>query len=573
MAQHATGNLKGLAPSEKKRVERLFTRRLEPGELVSLDLARELYRLAFDLRRRIGILATREGRILEVIVGTKEILYLPDLGRYRFGKGRLRQLRLIFSDLSNKSEEIAIPSDIYADLEKLRLDAVIAIKEIKNQVGLRFAHLVPGNAKDKNASFVHSQHIPDIGRLELDFTDYMEELEVQLDFEAQSRPAPHGNGAVLIGVYPKKFQDAASRMAELQELARTAGVKVIDTVVQYREPDPKTLLGKGKLEEVVLHCLRLGAELLIFDTELKPAQWRIITNATELKVIDRTMLILDIFAQRASSSDGRVQVELAQLKYTLPRLVEKDAGLSRLSGGIGGRGPGETKLEIGRRRIRDRIADLERRINKLKDERGLKRKRRKGQHIPLIGILGYTNVGKSTLFNALTGSSVLAENKLFATLDPAQRKLVLEPNEEEAQRGIWGVPVVLSDTVGFIRELPAELASAFRATLEELHEADVLMHVLDASDPEILERKRTVEKILEEMGLAAAPRINVLNKIDAVDEETMRSLSRETEGIPVSAKDRKNFQLLLARIRRVLGDLPIANAHSDEHSFHDAAES
>jgi len=353
-------------------------------------------------------------------------------------------------------------------------------------------------------------------------------------------------------VHPKGERESTSSMDELAELARTAGVKILDRVIQRRNPDPRTLLGKGKIEEVVLRCLRLGADLVIFDNELRPSQWRAITNATELKVIDRSMLILDIFASRAQSSEGRLQVELAQLKYNMPRLVEKDAGLSRLTGGIGGRGPGETMLEIGRRRIRDRITDLEKRIDAISGQRRLRRKRREEREVPLVSILGYTNVGKSTLFNALSGSKVLAENKLFATLDPAQRQVVVPSSllgESDTTEG-RGVQLVLSDTVGFIRRLPNELKNAFRATLEELDGATLLVHVIDASDPEVHERKEAVEKILAEMELSGIPMVVVANKIDATNSDTSASLAREYGASLVSAKNGTGLDDLLRRIVR-----------------------
>jgi GTP-binding protein HflX len=256
------------------------------------------------------------------------------------------------------------------------------------------------------------------------------------------------------------------------------------------------------------------------------------------------MLILDIFAQRAKSSDGRLQVELAQLKYSLPRLVEMDTGLSRLSGGIGGRGPGETKLELGRRRARDRIAELERRIEQLGDQRTLRKQRRKESEVPLVAILGYTNVGKSTLFNALTKSTVIAEDKLFATLDPAQRRIVVPCPEDAAETHA----MVFSDTVGFIRELPDELRSAFRATLEELHDAALLIHVLDASDPMIEQRKNAVDTILEEMKLRSIPEIVVLNKIDRVDESVWVPLQRAYGALAISATARRGFDTLLGAV-------------------------
>ncbi|RIL10333.1 MAG: GTPase HflX [Proteobacteria bacterium] len=280
----------------------------------------------------------------------------------------------------------------------------------------------------------------------------------------------------------------------------------------------------------------------------RPGQWRAITNATELKVLDRSMLILDIFAQRASSSDGRLQVELAQLRYNLPKLVEKDAGLSRLTGGIGGRGPGETKLEIGRRRIRDRISDLERRIDKLSAERQLRRQKRQESKLPLAAIIGYTNVGKSTLFNVITGSSVVAEDKLFATLDPAKRKVVV-PGEEGRL-----TEFVLSDTVGFIRNLPEELRNAFRATLEELYDAALLLHVMDASDPEIAKRKQAVDEILAEMKLAQVPCLNVLNKIDLADRGELPGLVREYGAVPVSARTKEGIDKIVLMIAEKLTD-------------------
>jgi GTP-binding protein HflX len=288
--------------------------------------------------------------------------------------------------------------------------------------------------------------------------------------------------------------------------------------------------------------------MLVFDTELKPSQWRAIVNSTELKVIDRSMLILDIFAQRAQSADGRLQVELAQLKYNLPRLVEKDAGLSRLSGGIGGRGPGETKLEIGRRRIRERISDLERRLEKVRESRDFRRGRRRENQLQLVSVVGYTNVGKSTLFNLLTGSQVLAENKLFATLDPSQRRLFIPPSAADAEAGQIGRTVIISDTVGFIRKLPVELETAFRATLEELYDAALLVHVVDASDPDAVEKYQAVRKIIGQMSLANAPELVVLNKIDAVASSVVEPLARELNALPVSAAKKLGIGSLLAEI-------------------------
>lgn len=541
MAPKITGNIRGLSVSELAQVERLYTRKIEPHQLVSMEFARELWGIGNSLRRRVGALISREGRVQEVFIGTKELLYLPNLGRYRLDAGRLRRLRLIFSDLSSDPAP-EIPLDIYADLEKLRLDLVASVKVDRNQLRLKYAYNVPLRPGSV-APAVVTEVVKDVGRLELDYLTFITDLEAQHASSVRTQTIVGGQiPAILVGVYDRAGETATQSQAELRELARTAGLNVVETVVQYRKPDPRTLLGKGKLEEVILTCLRLGVDLIVFDTELRPSQWRSIINSTDLKVIDRSMLILDIFAQRATSSEGRLQVELAQLKYNLPRLVEKDAGLSRLTGGIGGRGPGETKLEIGRRRTRERITRLEQSIEKLKSRRAVTRQRREQRATPLAAIIGYTNVGKSTLFNALTQSEVIVEDKLFATLDPAQRRVYLTDVAPD-QLTIPGLPeVVLTDTVGFIRDLPQELFSAFRATLEELSQAQLLVHVLDASDIAIEQRRAAVQYVLREMGLDHLPQLMVLNKTDLVSPQRVADLQMEHEAVIVSALRREGLR-------------------------------
>jgi GTP-binding protein HflX len=548
MSHDISGNIKSLTPRELRSVKKLYERRIDKSELVGLDLAREIYRLATELRRRVGVLISREGRIEEVFLGTKDILYLPDLGRHRFGQGRLRRLRLVFSDLSSGEGEAKIPNDIYTDLEKLRLDSVVSVREIGNRVSTTYAYLTSFDAVTNSAT--KTFQLRDLGQYNNDFALFVDELEAELIAQAPKATLVTKNRAVVVGVYSSNTKNVDASLDELKELCRTAGVTIADVIVQRRNPDPKTLLGKGKLEEVVLRCLRLGAELIIFDGELKPSQWRAITNATELKVLDRSMVILDIFAQRATSSDGRLQVELAQLKYNLPRLVEKDTGLSRLSGGIGGRGPGETKLEISRRRLRDRISLLEEQINKLGEQRTLRRQKQQELEIPVVAILGYTNVGKSSLFNALTKSDVIAENKLFATLDPARRRVSLSQqlSDIESVQRLF----VLSDTVGFIRDLPAELKNAFRATLEELSDAHLLIHVLDGSDKEIAQRKQAVDEVLGELGVCDTQTITVINKIDKISEGEQHALCRQFDALPLSAKNRIGFDALFSGILSAL---------------------
>jgi GTP-binding protein HflX len=334
-----------------------------------------------------------------------------------------------------------------------------------------------------------------------------------------------------------------ARVHELRELCRTAGIEVADVAVQRRpEPDPRYLIGRGKLEDVLVRAMQYDAGLLIFDPDLSPGQAHAIASFTDLKVIDRTILILDIFAQRAKSRDAKLQVELAQLRYRLPRLQEENTMMSRLVGGIGGRGPGETKLEIGRRRARERLHRLEKEIEDTRRQRRARRAARESRGLPLVAIVGYTNAGKSTLLNRLTDSEVLVEDKLFATLDPTARRLRF-PRERE---------LILADTVGFIRDLPRDLAQAFRATLEELEGADLLLHVVDAADPDRDAHIAAVERILKDLDLAETPRLLVYNKADRLLSEEKEILEGGGRHLAISALDRKTVLPLLAAMEHAL---------------------
>jgi GTP-binding protein HflX len=337
-------------------------------------------------------------------------------------------------------------------------------------------------------------------------------------------------------------------MQELEELARSSGIFVADCIIQRQQKvNSKYLLGRGKLSELVLRALQLGGDLLVFDQDLNPSQVRSITDFTELRVIDRTQLILDIFAQRAKSREGKIQVEMAQLKYMLPRLVVKDDALSRLTGGIGGRGPGETKLEINRRRVRDRIARLEKQLFQIRRQRGQRRGLRLRMGLPIISIVGYTNAGKSTLLNALTDSSVQVEDRLFATLDPASRRLRF-PRDQEA---------IITDTVGFIRDLPGDLMEAFGATLEELRHADLLLHVVDLGNPMFEKQMLAVEAMLEKLDLHFIPIMRVFNKQDLVeDQEYVQNLSRRNGAVAISALNRATLRPLVETMEVKLGLLP-----------------
>jgi len=472
-----------------------------------------------------------------VIVGDARQLVLPDVGRARAGHARLRGLRLVHTHLKDEP----LTRDDLTDLVLLRLDAVAAI--VAREDGLPgkvyVATLMPWNT---SGDLYNLSEAPSLYELEFDAQAQIAALEQEMARVAPVRAVGVAGRAILVGVHTGDRTAAEASLQELQELARTADVQVLDVVLQgRREIDPRTLIGEGKLEEILVRSMAVGADLLVFDRDLTPSQARHIGEATSLRILDRTQLILDIFAQRAQSADGKLQVTLAQLKYLLPRLVGRDESLSRLAGGIGGRGPGETKLEIDRRRVRERISALESRIDQLSGDRATRRRQRNRTGVPVISIVGYTNAGKSTLLNALTDSTVLAENKLFATLDPTSRRLRF-PRDRE---------VIITDTVGFIRGLPKDLFAAFRATLEELEEADLLLHVIDASDPRHDEQAEAVERLLSELAVRDTPRLLVFNKADRAP-DAASALAVRDDGVAVSSVTRQGFPELLARCEEIL---------------------
>jgi GTP-binding protein HflX len=495
------------------------------------------------------VLVHRSGQIDYVVVGDASKLMLPDIGRLRAAEGRFRGLRLIHTHLRGEP----LTRDDLVDLVRLRLDLIAAIQltHAGEPRSIAYAHNVPTAAG--GAPYRELGPIP-IGQLHLDVGRLMSDLEAEFARVARAREVRAKDGrAILVHVGDKSKGAAAAGEAEesvreLRELARTAGTEVADVIVQMRDRvDPKFVMGRGKLEDVVVRAIDLDASVLVFDRELSPAQASAIAKQTDLKVIDRTQLILDIFAQRAEGRDGKLQVELAQLKYAMPRLTQKDDSLSRLTGGIGGRGPGETKLEIGRRRAKDRVTHLEHQLKQLAKQRAQRRRKRTREGIPTVAIVGYTNAGKSTLLNALTGADVFAEDKLFATLDTRSRIL-------RCGWAGWGErEVVITDTVGFIRKLPKDLFAAFRATFEEAADADLLLHVVDASDDAREEHVRTVLDVLEELDLLGLPRLLVFNKIDGLEPLQLRLLERTVpDAVFVSALRRETTRPLIERIAREL---------------------
>lgn len=538
------GNTTGLSPNAQRTLERIYRRKVPLSVIATPELIKTLAEASHETGRQVGALVHRSGEVDYVVVGDATRLMLPDIGRLRASHGRFRALRLVHTHLWNEP----LTRDDLVDLVRLRLDLVAAIQLTPEGEPrtLHYAYNTPAEkaGEDEQLPYITVGPLP-IGRVDVDFGALIQALEDEFAKRTRTRAVTAKDGrAILVHVGEKTrhgaLAGAEESLRELSELAATAGVEVADTVLQLRDHiDPRHVMGKGKLDEVLLRAAELDVETLVFDRNLTPSQASAIAKHTDLKVIDRSQLILDIFAQRAESRDGKLQVELAQLKYALPRLAQKDDSLSRLTGGIGGRGPGETKLEIGRRRAKERVTFLEDQLKRLARQREQRRRRRSRLGVPVVSIVGYTNAGKSTLLNTLTGAEVLAEDKLFATLDPRSRRLRF-PEERE---------VVLTDTVGFIRELPKDLFAAFRATFEEAADADLLLHVVDASDPARDHHIETTEALLTELELIQIPRILVFNKVDRLSRDEVRWLSQgHRDAVLLSATKRETTRPLLEKI-------------------------
>ncbi len=587
----------GLKPNELKALQRLTNRRYDVHSGYTLEQAKELGALSRIISRQIGLLIDRQGKVELTIVGDAHGILIPTLARER-STGRLRGIRLLHTHLTDsKLSGEDLMDLLFLRLDSI---GVLTIDEFGAPIHFQSAHLLPAlisdgsyirdisktSKKQKQLEYPEEKQDQPLQAEDIDFiltqnlyhasaepkpvipnrpaepyriTDFFAWDKNPLDLSAEIDAIEEefarlikdshstentkniakynakgtldtfqaGSRCVLVSVSkaPKAIQER--NLAELTELAKTAGLGVVGNLIQrVTTINPRQILSQNKLAELEVIALQGHAGIIIFDGELSPAQLQNLAELTERKVLDRTQLILDIFAQHAKTGAGKLQVEMAQLKYTQPRLVGKNRAMDRLMGGIGGRGPGETKLETDRRRVKDRIAKIKIELENLKKQRQANRAKRNRYNLPVAALVGYTNAGKSTLLNKLTKSEVIAENKLFATLDPTTRRLRF-PEEHE---------IVLADTVGFIRDLPKELMEAFRATLEELNEANILIHVLDASHEEMEQQLESVEKILEELKLSDVPRVLLLNKWDNLPKESQELLLERFSGAyPVSA--------------------------------------
>jgi GTP-binding protein HflX len=533
------GNTAGLKANQIRRLENLYRRRIQPKFLIGYGLTRDLCQLSHEIRRQIGLLVNRQGKVAFVIVGDNRKITIPRIREYRAAPGRLAGLRCIHTHLTNEP----LSTDDLTDLALLRLDMMAAVANGEEGLPKRVyvGHILP-----KTSGGDPYRILPPLlpSELEIDCLALIQALEAELARATKGYTADSGKErALLVDVISNSKQSAIESLSELKSLANTSGIDVVGTILQQRNRNKvRNLVGPGKLQELAILALQEAATVIIFNRELNPSQIRSITDQIELKVIDRTQLILDIFAQRAQTREGKLQVELAQLKYLLPRLILKNTAMSRLTGGIGGRGPGETKLEINRRRARDRIVRLEEELLAVRKHRKQQRAKRQKKGLSVISIIGYTNAGKSTLLNTLTKSDVLAESRLFATLDPSSRRLKF-PRDTE---------VIITDTVGFIKDLPKDLLVAFRATLEELETADLLLHVVDISNPQYQAQIESVEGILSDLNLQHTASIRVLNKRDLVTPGAIKAISRTLGGTAVSAKKESTLLPLIDQMETAI---------------------
>lgn len=538
------GNTDNIKKEVLHRIEDLPEQAYPRDMLLSSALADELAYLTEAIHREIAVYLDRYGKIREVMVGDTDTVPLLR-SQTRRGQFRLSGIRCIHTHPGTDSTLSA--ADL-TSLREYRLDAMAAIGVLEGQItGISIAVLSEPGAESEFTVYgplspVQTEIFP--------FLDIVRSLDrVMITPEAQ-KVGEEAERAILIGFKQQitKFIDAEGSLQELRELALTAGALVVSQILISKDrPDPGLYLGKGKVKELALLRQAQSLDLMIFDDELTPRQQNNLEEQLGCRVIDRTALILQIFADRARTREGKLQVELAQLNYLLPRLVGIRSSLSRLGGGIGTRGPGETKLETDRRRIRKRITDLQEEIDEIKLQRGVLRKQRQQHELPVVALVGYTNAGKSTLMNTLTSADVLAENKLFATLDPTTRQLKIKNFE-----------ILLTDTVGFIHKLPTELVAAFRATLEEIKYADLLVHVVDASTPYFAAQIQAVNEVLQQLEVLEKPIILAFNKIDLVSEtvELSSYLMQHQPALFISAQNSTNVQDLLELIAETLPDQP-----------------
>jgi GTP-binding protein HflX len=565
------GQLQGLKSSQIKQLQRLYHQRLPGDSITTPEFSQRLAAISTEINQPVCAYINRRGQVIRVGVGTVRQTQIPPLELPRYGAERLSGIRCVVTELKSECPNEATLTAMA--LQRLDVLAVLVLSGggFERRGGgatgyvkeAYLAHLVP----HPEAKWTVSPPLALEALTTQDFLELTEGLEEEFrrEYVARQVGADHDR-VLLVGLMTsdmnsRRFQDG---LAEVGRLVETAGGEVLQVLRQKRDrPHPQTVVGEGKVQEVALAAQTVGANLVVFDRDLSPAQVRNLEMQIGVRVVDRTEVILDIFAQRAQSGAGKLQVELAQLEYMLPRLSGRGRAMSRLGGGIGTRGPGETKLETERRAIQRRISRLQQEVDQLQAHRSRLRQQRQHQEVPSIAIVGYTNAGKSTLLNALTNAEVYTADQLFATLDPTTRRLVLKPTESNEP-----IPIVMTDTVGFIHELPPSLVDAFRATLEEVTEADALLHVVDLSHPAWQSQIRSVMTILAQMPITPGPALLAFNKIDQADGETLAFASEEyPQAIFISAGERLGLETLRQRLAQLVRYALVSQRSDDNGSW------
>ena len=562
-----SGEIMGLKKSQLKKIANLYKRKVSSKEIITLDLAEAIAEISFEINKELGIIINRRGQIIDITVGDANSVHLPRFKNIREGAARLCGLRCIHTH----PKPVPLSKMDLAALAKLRFDLIVAIgvdpegkysKKRGQQANfadiIYMAHLMP--EKDLNGNLWHILEPLTLRELcEENFEEFILSLEEEfIRSQTDLIKVSEEERAVIVSLFKRGLSrwEVDESLKELEKLSETAGAKVVHKLIQKKTtPDPAYYLGSGKADELSLIVQEFNANLVVIDSELSPRQQHNLEDSIGVKTIDRTELILDIFAQRAQTREGKLQVELAQLKYLYPRLIGAGLSLSRqmgggTSGGIATRGPGETKLETDRRAIRKKIQHLENEVEQIRLYRKTQRKKRTSQGIPTAALVGYTNSGKSTLLNALSDSNVFVEDKLFATLDPTTRRITMPDHSY----------LLISDTVGFIQRLPTSLIAAFRATLEEVTEADLIIHVVDSSHPNYNDQIDTVYDVLTELEINDKPIITVFNKMDLIRDKSF--LNTETDKVPnsikISAFNREGFGRLIHKINLVIKEHNLA---------------
>ncbi|MBX2865901.1 MAG: GTPase HflX [Leptolyngbyaceae cyanobacterium MAG.088] len=542
------GELKGLKPSQLKQLRRLYHQRIPGSQITNREFAQRIAAISTDINQAVCAYIDRRGHVIRVGVGSPRQTQIPALELPRYGAERLCGIRCIATQLKQEPPgNAALTAMALQRLDALVLFTLTGSGFQRKGGGATgyireayLAHLIPNDTERWSVS--EPMDLESISQE--DFVDLTEGLEEEFRrlFVAQQVDASHDR-VLLVGLQTDKISTRRfkSGLEEIVRLVETAGGEVLETLKQKRsKPHPQTVLGAGKVDEVALEAQTLGASLVVFDRDLSPAQVRSLEQRIGVRVVDRTELILDIFAQRARTGEGKLQVELAQLEYQLPKLTGRGQAMSRLGGGIGTRGPGETKLETERRAIQKRITRLQREVNQLQAHRSRMRQNRQHHRVPSVAVVGYTNAGKSTLLNTLTNADIYAADQLFATLDPTTKRLSVVDSDSHEKKSM-----VLTDTVGFIQDLPPSLMDAFRATLEEVTEADALMHVVDLSHPAWNDHIRSVMGILGQMPTTPGPILLVFNKLDEVDSDTLAVAKDEyPQALFISAAQKLGLETL-----------------------------